>query len=118
MIRTMVALLAATLLATSTRAGEPLDANDRWRPAIGTTRSLENDVIGCATQRNVNLMNAARRNPGVAMNLPGCTFFLRDDRVVIADLETDAGRMYALIHLVGDARRYWVAAPVELYEAR
>jgi hypothetical protein len=101
--------------------GMPIHADDPWARAIGDTRTLENDHIGCATQRNVDLIKAVQRTPGLSMDVPSnCTLFLRGEQVVVVNLEygLSGTAVYAQIHLVGDMRRYWVDAPVELFEAK
>jgi hypothetical protein len=127
MKRTMIAA-ALALLMTSGAAyaeGMPIHADDPWAKAIGDTRTLEGDHIGCSTQDNVKLVNAIQRNTiGLSMDLPDrCVFFPRGAEVVVVKLEYSASgscgiAICAQIHLVGDQRRYWMDAPVELFEVR
>jgi hypothetical protein len=118
-----LALMMASGAATA--QGMPVHADDPWAKAIGDTRTLEADHIGCTTQRDVKLVSAIQHNTiGISMDLPaGCTFFPRGDQVVIIKLEYSASgscgiAICAQIHLVDDMRRYWMDAPVELFEAK
>jgi hypothetical protein len=105
--------------------GMPVHADDPWAKAIGDTRTLEADHIGCSTQDNVKLVEAIRRNTiGLTMDLPDrCMFFPRGAEVVIIKLEYSASgscgiAICAQVHPAGDQRRYWMDAPVELYEVK
>lgn len=123
-MRRTMEVAALALLMTSGAAladGMPINADDPWARAIGDTRTLEKDYIGCISQRDVDYVKAIQRTPGLIMDIPRCTLFIRGDQVVVVNLEYGAGScgtICAQIHLVGDQRRYWMDAPVELYEVR
>jgi hypothetical protein len=127
MKRTMVAALALLMSSggVAMADGMTIHADDPWAKAIGDTRTLEGDHIGCSTQDNVKLVNAIQRNTiGLSMDLPDrCMFFPRGAEVVVVKLEYSASGSYGIaicaqIHLVGDQRRYWMDAPVELFEVK
>jgi hypothetical protein len=91
----------------------PINPDDPWAKAIGDTRILEKDHIGCVTQRDVDLVKALQRNQtGLSMDMPKCTLFLQGEPVVVVNLEygLSGTAIYAQIHLVGDQRRYWMDA--------
>jgi hypothetical protein len=108
--------------------GMPIHADDPWARAIGDTRTLEDDHIVCISQRDVLQVQGIQRTPGLSMDIPRCTLFTRGDEVVVVNLEYgfkscgDRGfscaMMWAQVHLVGDQRRYWMDAPVELFEVK
>jgi hypothetical protein len=108
--------LTLTILSSPTivRAdGMPINPDDPWAKAIGDTRILEKDHIGCVTQRDVDLVKALQRNQtGLSMDMPKCTLFLQGEPVVVVNLEygLSGTAIYAQIHLVGDQRRYWMDA--------
>jgi hypothetical protein len=118
-MKTKLIVAALALLMTSgAHAGMPLNADDPWAKAIGDTRTLEKDRIGCVTQREVDIVKAVQRGTtGVSMEMLRCVLFMQGEAVVVVNLEYGAGScgpICAQIHLVGDQRRYWMDAPVEL----
>jgi hypothetical protein len=129
-MRIFLVCLAILFATPAVADGMPIHADDPWARAIGDTRTLENDHIGCATQDNATLVRSIQRNTlGVSMDLPQrCLLFFRGQEVVVVNLEYgfqscgDRGyscaMIWAQIHLVGDQRRYWLDAPVELFEVR
>jgi hypothetical protein len=122
MIGAALALLMAGGVAIAHAEGIPLSADDPWAKAIGDTRTLEKDHIGCTTKEDVDFVEAIQRNTiGLSVSMPaGCAFFPRGSQVVVVKLEfAGCGTMCARIHrVVGDQRRYWMNAPVELFEAK
>jgi hypothetical protein len=119
-----LALLMAGGVAIAHAEDMPINADDPWAKAIGDTRTLERDHIGCTTKDDVDFVGAIQRNTiGLSAEMPaGCTFFPRGSQVVVVKLEYGGcGTICARIHRVvgvGDQRRYWMDAPVELFEAK
>jgi hypothetical protein len=119
LIIAVLALLMTSGAAPVHAGGKPIPEGDSWARAIGDIRTLEDDHVGCSTQDDMALVNAILRNTlGISMDLPpGCTIFSRGQHVVVVNLEyvTEiCGLICAQIHLLGDQRRYWVDAPIEL----
>lgn len=114
----LAALAVAVLSPRAAHAGMPLHDDDPWAKAVGDTRTLEGDHIGCSTQDNVELVRAIQRNTiGLSMEL------LDRTEVVVIQLEYSSSdscgtAVCAQIHMVGDRRRYWMDAPAELHEVR
>jgi len=106
-MKTKLIIATLALLMTSSSAaiadGMPIHADDPWARAIGDTRILEKDHIGCVTQRDVDIVKALQRNiTGINMEMPNCTLFVQGDKVVVVNLEYGLSGtttiIYAQIH--------------------